>query len=99
MFTVLGFVRVALTSAAVTANIVTEQVSSQVDSARASGNALEVKESALSNPTYVKNYAQTQLGMSAPASVESLVLGADEVAVDENGSLSLSKSLAVAAQG
>lgn len=98
-FAILGFARVALSATAVTTSIEAEQISSQVDSARAAGNVLEVQESALSNPTYVKNYATNELGMSAPASVETIALGADEVAVDENGSLSLSKSLAVAAQG
>lgn len=96
-FTVLGCVRVAFASATVSASMEGSKISADIESARSTGNSLEVQETSLSNTTYLKNYAKKNLDMIEPAAVESLVLPADVVAVDEAGNLSLSKSLSVVA--
>lgn len=95
---VLGCARIALSSATVATALETRELSSQIDTARSEGNALEVVQSSLSNPTRVKD-AATLLGMSAPAYVANIDLSGDVVVTDEQGSLSLSGSAAVLAQG
>lgn len=96
-FTALGCVRIAFASATVSASIEGSQISADIESARSTGNSLEVKETTLSSTQNLKDYAKKNLDMVAPASVESLVLSADVVATDEAGNLSLSKSLSVVA--
>jgi len=95
---VAAVVRLQFYSAAVNASVAYEELSMDVNSARAEGSALEVQASNLSNPAYVRDYAANKLGMAAPATVETMVLGEDVVAVDADGALSLSKSLAAVAR-
>lgn len=95
---VLACGRIALSSATVTTALETRELSSQIETARSEGNALEVVQSSLSNPTRVKD-AATLLGMSAPAYVASIDLSGDVVVTDAQGNLSLSGSAAVIAQG
>lgn len=95
---VLGCVRISLSSATVMTALETRELSSQIETARSEGNALEVVQSSLSNPTRVKD-AATLLGMSAPAYVANIDLSGDVVVTDERGNLSLSGSAAVLAQG
>ncbi len=99
VFAVVACVRIGLTSATVSTAIASENTAAQVESARSTGNDLEVQESYLTNPTYVKNIASTQLGMAAPAETTTISLADDVVATDAQGNLSLADSLAVAAQG
>lgn len=94
-----GLLRVGFASAATTANIAHEELSMQVNAARAEGGELEVQASNLSNPAYVREYASSKLGMQAPLTVETMTLGEDVVVVDEDGALSLSGSLAAVARG
>lgn len=94
---VAGVIRVQLTTATVDAAVQYEQVTQDINIARAAGSDLEVQAANLSNPAYVKEYAAKHLDMHAPALVETMTLGADVVAVDETGSLSLSQSLAAVA--
>lgn len=94
----LGVVRVTLSSAAVTTAIESNQLSSQIETARAEGSNLEVSQSALSNPTYVKG-AATALGMVEASDTKKIVLDDDVVVTDEAGNLSLSGSIAAAALG
>ncbi|MGI6591188.1 MAG: cell division protein FtsL [Eggerthellaceae bacterium] len=96
-FAVLGCVRVGLTSLAVSSSIATSQIESNIDTAKAEGTALEVEQSKLTNPSAVKK-AAAKMGMTTPVSTETLKLSADVVATDDEGNLSLSKSLAVAAK-
>lgn len=91
-----AFVRIGLMSATVSTTMSSTQLSSQISDARSSGAALEVSQSALSNPTKVKQQAG-KLGMAAPEATGVIELGKDVVATDESGSLSLSKSIAIAA--
>lgn len=91
-------VRVQFTNAAVAASITHEELAMDVNTARATGSALEVQASNLSNPTYVRDYAANKLGMAAPLTVETIALGEDVVVVDEGGALSLSGSLAAVAR-
>lgn len=95
---VLGCVRISLSSATVMTALETRELSSQIETARSEGNALEVVQSSLSNPTRVKD-AATLLGMSAPAYVANIDLSGDVVVTDEQGNLSLSGAAAVLAQG
>lgn len=97
LFAVLGCIRVGFTSMAVSASIETEQIQSNIDTARSDGTTLEVEQSELTNPTAVKK-AATKLGMAAPTSTETIKLSKDVVATDDSGNLSLSKSLAIAAK-
>lgn len=88
--------RVALMSAAVSASMESQTLSSSIDSARSAGSDLEVMQSLLSNPTRVKAEANG-LKMTAPESVATISLDQDVVATNDDGSLSLSKSVALAA--
>lgn len=98
VFALLGFVRIGLASATVTTAVATEDITTQIDSARSTGNELEVRESYLSNPTYLRSEA-TKLNMSEPTETGSLTLPADVVITDSAGNLSLSGSLKAATQG
>lgn len=97
LFAVLGCIRVGFMSMAVSASIETEQIQSNIDTARSDGTTLEVEQSGLTNPAAVKK-AATKLGMAAPTSTETIKLSKDVVATDDSGKLSLSKSLAIAAK-
>ncbi len=92
--------RVFLSSMAVSTAIEAREISSQIDDARSNGSQLEVALSSLSNPSYVKQEAAA-LGMFAPDpdSVLKIDLSDDVVVTDASGSLSLSGSASVIAQG
>lgn len=92
VFTVLGFMRIALSSAAVTTAISSQEISSELATARSDGSTLEVRQSTLSNPTNVKA-AATELGMSEPAAVTIITLEQDIVATDASGNLSFAESV------
>lgn len=94
IFALAGAIRIQLNTAALAASTEYEQVAESINVARAQGSELEVQTANLSNPAYVKEYAAQHLSMAAPATVETMTLGADVVAVDESGQLSLSRSLA-----
>ncbi|MDB1806631.1 cell division protein FtsL [Eggerthella lenta] len=91
-----GFARIGLMSATISTTMQSSQLTSQISDARSSGAALEVSQSALSNPTKVKQQAG-KLGMAAPETTGVITLDKDVVATDESGALSLSKSVAIAA--
>ena len=90
--------RIQLVNAAVAESITYDELAMDVNTARATGSALEVQASNLSNPAYVRDYAAKKLGMAAPTTVETIALGEDVVVVDEGGALSLSGSLAAVAR-
>lgn len=92
-----GVARVALTTATVSASIQTQELSGKIDKARSDGVELEAAQSVLATSSRVKGQA-SDLGMAAPASVESLSLAEDVVVLNEDGTLSLSKSLAATAR-
>ena len=91
-----AFVRIGLMSATISTTMQSSQLTSQISDARSSGAALEVSQSALSNPTKVKQQAG-KLDMAAPETTGVITLDKDVVATDESGALSLSKSVAIAA--
>ena len=99
LFAIVGCVRVGLTAATVNTAIATEELTSQVNDLQSAGSNLEVQESSLTNPAYVRSVAANELGMSAPKNIDTIALAGDVVAYDEAGNLSLSLSLAQAAQG
>ena len=91
-----GFARVGLMSATISTTMQSNELSNQISDTRSSGAALEVSQSALSNPTKVKQQAG-KLGMASPETTGVIDLAKDIVATDESGALSLSKSVAIAA--
>lgn len=91
-----GFVRIGLASAAVTTSMEAKELKSDISTARSDGAALEVSQSSLTNPTHVKQEAKA-LKMSAPETVGVIELAKDVVVTEADGTLSLSKSVAVAA--
>lgn len=97
VLTLLCFVRIGLASASVTTSLQSQEIAAKIDGARSSGSELEVAQSSLSNPTRVKQ-AAAGLGMESPESVDTITLDRDVVATDAQGNLSLSQSVAIAAQ-
>lgn len=93
----IGCVRIALVSATVTTALASQEISSKIATVRSVSNDLEVKQSFLSNPSYVKREAAA-LSMGAAAGSTTLTLPQDVVSTDEMGNLSLSQSLAAAIQ-
>lgn len=98
VFALLGFVRIGLASATVTTAVSTEDVLAQIEAARSTGNELEVRESYLSNPTYLKSEA-ARLSMVTPTETTVISLDPDIVSTDREGNLSLVGSLKIASQG
>ena len=90
-------VRVQLMVASQDQCIAANELSAQIDVTRKSANELEVQQSYMSNTTHIRT-AATQLNMQAPASVTTLTLAADAVAVDAAGNLSLAGTLSALAQ-
>ena len=99
VFALVACVRIGLAAATVNTMIATENISSQVSDMQSNASSMEVREATLSSPSTVRNIASTQLGMGEAAETDTLVLSPDVVSYDANGNLSLSQSLAVAAQG
>lgn len=86
-------VRVGLSAASITASIEANRLSTQIENARSYGSDLEVQQSRLSNSTHIRVEAAS-LGVTPPEKTVAVVLGADVVATDEAGNLSLSGSIA-----
>ena len=97
VFALLAFLRIGMASATVSTAVASEEVSAEIEGLRAQGSALEVSESNLSNPNYIKSEA-TRLNMAASAEVSAIMLAQDVVMRSESGELSLSASLKAAAQ-
>ena len=88
--------RVALSAATIEAAEEGTAIASEIDDARAAGTTLEVSASVLSSPSNLKT-AATALGMSESTGTVVVSLAEDVVACDEAGNLSLSLSVAQAA--
>lgn len=86
-------VRVGLSAASITTSIEANRLSTQIENARSYGSDLEVQQSRLSNSTHIRVEAAS-LGVTPPEKTVAVVLGADVVATDEAGNLSLSGSIA-----
>ena len=86
-------VRVGLSAASITTSIEANRLSAQIENARSYGSDLEVQQSRLSNSTHIRVEAAS-LGVAPPEETVAVVLGADVVATDEAGNLSLSGSIA-----
>ena len=84
-----------LSAATVTTSMQSQALSSQIDDARAQGSSLEVTQSLLSNSTRVRMQAE-KLGMAAPAEVGTINMPEDVVSTNDDGSLSLSRSVETA---
>ena len=88
--------RLGLAAATVTTSMQSQELSSQIDDARATGSSLEVTQSLLSNSSRVRSQAE-KLGMAAPAEVGTITMPEDVVSTNDDGSLSLSRSVETAA--
>ncbi len=98
LLALVGFARVAISAATVSTSLESRELSAQIETARTEGSNLEVTQSTLSNPTRIKSEAGA-LGMAAASEVVKFDLSGDVVVIDEAGNLSLSGSVAAAAQG
>lgn len=88
-----GVCRVALTAATVETMISSDQLTSQISSARSQGSELEVKVTTLANPTRIKAYASEHLGMAVATSTSYIDLASGALATDSEGNLSLAGTI------
>lgn len=95
---ILAICHILLDIATVNVMMENDKVSAQISEIRSESELLEVQKSNASNPTNLKKAAK-KLGMTIPYYTETMELEDDVVAYDEDGNLSLSDSLAVAAEG
>ena len=96
VLTCAAFARLGLAAATVTTSMQSQELSSQIDDARDTGSSLEVTQSLLSNSNRVRSQAE-KLGMAAPAEVGTITMPEDVVSTNDDGSLSLSRSVETAA--
>lgn len=89
----IGVARVWFTAATVSTLMDSENLTSQIDTARATGANLEVQQTVLANPTRIKAYATDNLGMVTTTAIEYMDMSDGAVATDSSGNLSLSGSL------
>jgi cell division protein FtsL len=90
-----GVCRVWLSASTVSHLIVSEQLSSQITSARAAGSDLEIQQSILANPSRIQSIATETLGMTSASGSTYIDLASGVLAKDNSGDLSLAGSLAV----
>lgn len=89
---VLSFVRVGLTSATVSLGLNSQQISKNIDTELVNKNALEVQDSTLGNTGRIRQ-AAADYSLVSPATIETISLGQDVLAYDENNNVSLVESL------
>lgn len=89
---VLSFIRVGLTSATVSIGLNSQQISKNIDAELVNKNTLEVKDSTLGNTGRIRQ-AAADYSLVSPASIETISLGQDVLAYDENNNVSLVESL------
>ena len=94
---IVAFGRIAINAATVNVMLENDKIESQIEDVRTESSNMEVSLAESGSPTHLKKAAK-KLGMAVPAYTETLMLGDDVVAYDHSGNLSLSESLAVAAQ-
>lgn len=92
IFAGIGFGRITLDTATVNEAMAAQQYESQLEVARSAISDLQVEQSSLSNPTRIKEQAKL-LGMESPSNVSVIDISGDVVELDDEGNLSLSKSL------
>lgn len=92
VFAGLGFARITLDAATINEALAAKHYESQLDVARSAISDLQAEQSSLSNPTRIKSKA-TLLGMGSPRTISVIDISGDVVVVDDEGNLSLSKSL------
>ncbi len=100
VFLVIGFVRVALASAAYSTASEASSLRAQISDARTTGESLAVQESLLSSPSNIRTEAGNRLSMTSGSATEAMTLSVDPVAIDSDGNLSFAQSVArLASQG
>ena len=95
--TLVGFARIALNTATVTMSLSTQEVNSELATARTEAASLEVQQSTLSNPTRIRTEA-AELGMATASTTETISLSPDVVVIGEDGELGLASSIRLASQ-
>ena len=90
---VLGFARVSISTATISAALETQSLSSEISDIRSQTSSLEAIQGSLSNPTRLRATA-ILLGMVEPFQTTYLDMSQDSVALDSEGNLSLSGSIA-----
>lgn len=88
----MAFVRVGLTSATVSAGLNSKEISNNIQNELVKKSALEVEDSALGNSSNIRQKA-SDFNLVAPGAIETLNLGQDVLAYDENKNVSLVNSL------
>lgn len=91
-----AFVRITLSSLSVTAAIESRELNNLIETARAEGAQLEVRQSALASPERIRIQAAS-MSLINPEATMVIDLSGDIVVTDGEGNLSLSDSLKAAA--
>lgn len=94
VFVIVGFVRIGISAASYDVATQASEVREHISEARAVQESLAVQKSASANPIVLREQAAGQLGMAAPATLETITLPADVVAYDAAGNVSLTDSVA-----
>lgn len=94
VFLIVGFVRIGISAASYDVAAQASAVREDISEARAVQENLAVQKSASANPIVLREQAAGQLGMTAPAALETITLPADVVAYDAAGNISLTDSVA-----
>lgn len=84
--------RIAINAATVSTMIESDTISTEITKARSTGIGLEMEQSTLTSQPALNTIIK-RFHMSTPTEVETIALGADIVATDADGSLSLSATL------
>ena len=92
VFAFVGFARITLSSATITEAVKTTELESGISELKSDISHMQAEKSSLSNPVKIKSDASA-LGMISPYETVIVTLEKDVVAIEEDGSLSLTKSL------
>ena len=92
VFAIISFCRITLASATVAEAVQAGSIESEITEMKSGINDMQAEQSSLSNPVRIKNEART-LGMVSPEETVVIELESDVVMMEEDGSLSLTKSL------
>lgn len=89
---ILAFVRVGFTSATVSTGLNSQEISNNIQTELVNKNALEVQDSTLGNSSRIRESA-SHYNLVTPAAIETINLGQDVLAYDDNKNVSLVESL------
>ncbi|MGN0302035.1 MAG: hypothetical protein ACI4BI_04070 [Anaerotardibacter sp.] len=93
-FLIVGFIRVSIASAAYTTASQVSQLRTDISAARTTGESLVIEESKIIGDANTKSMAMQKFGLVEPGVSTTIVLPVDIVALNSDGNLSLSQSIA-----